>query len=631
MIQKIKQGLGIWKQMGSRYMWFRVTYEAKKKSGLLAAEFPLELPLPSGAPDWDLAQSRLDAWPWNSRETLSPPNPAFPFDPLRARAVLEGNVLLFNSLPHRFQSDQDWLRHPKTGFLYDAHTHWTRIPDMDPVAGDIKYVWERSRFHHLHPIMRLDRVTGEDHADWVLNEIQSWIQANPLNCGPNFRCSQEISLRVFNWLGALSFYRSSPRITEDVWKDILQSIYGQIHHVWKNIDFSRIAVRNNHAITECLALFVVGSLFPEFPQAAQWKKKGKAWFEEEVAYQVYPDGTFLQFSMNYHRVLVQLLTLAIRFSDKLGEPFSEVVYKRAEASLSFLRFFCREENGHLPNYGANDGALFFQLADQDYRDYRPQLFALETALSGKPSSWPAWGEEAAWFGYPARPHVLPAKPLPSAALFPAGGYAGLRDGDSLTFFRSGRHRDRPSQADNHHVDIWIGSDNMLRDGGSYLYNAPESDIRYFFGTRSHNTVMVEEADQMKKGQRFVWLGWSQSLGLSIKESDSGWILKGEIEAFLHLGRGIRHLRQVEKIRGKNEWAIRDTLSGKGEREIQLRWHPGPAFDQLLQMEVLDSVGNRLVADVQPGWFSSHYGRKEPSPVWIFRTQTSGFTTRIFPK
>ena len=31
-------------------------------------------------------------------------------------------------------------------------------------------------------------------------------------------------------------------------------------------------------------------------------------FEKEIDYQIYKDGTYLQFSMNYQRVVVQLLT-----------------------------------------------------------------------------------------------------------------------------------------------------------------------------------------------------------------------------------------------------------------------------------------------------------------------------------
>lgn len=47
------------------------------------------------------------------------------------------------------------------------------------------------------------------------------------------------------------------------------------------------------------------------------------------------DGTYLQFSMNYHRVVVQLLTWAITLADRNGELFCKEVYERAYRSVNF--------------------------------------------------------------------------------------------------------------------------------------------------------------------------------------------------------------------------------------------------------------------------------------------------------
>ena len=68
-------------------------------------------------------------------------------------------------------------------------------------------------------------------------------------------------------------------------------------------------------------------------------EEGLKWFEEEIAYQIYQDGTFLQFSMNYHRVVVQLLTLAIPFAEKNNDTFRAVVKKRALSSYSIMLMF----------------------------------------------------------------------------------------------------------------------------------------------------------------------------------------------------------------------------------------------------------------------------------------------------
>ena len=98
------------------------------------------------------------------------------------------------------------------------------------------------------------------------------------------------------------------------------------------------------------------------------------------AYQIYEDGTYLQFSNNYHRVVVQLLTWAIKVAELNNERFIPIVYQRAEKSLDFLYNSMDLDSGYLPNYGSNDGALFFKLNSIDYRDYRPQLQPLAYIL-----------------------------------------------------------------------------------------------------------------------------------------------------------------------------------------------------------------------------------------------------------
>ena len=427
--------------MGSRYTWFRLQHELEKKTGLLAKRFPTN---PSQISTPTLAEGRLllNNWIWAQAGQVPVPAKAEPELKAKAESILNGTLLLFNSIPHTYKKDEDWIIHPESGYRYNNQLHWTRIPDMSTEAGDIKYVWEKSRFSYLHTLLRYDHHFEEDHSEWVFCEMDSWIRMNPINCGPNYRCSQEISLRVFNWIGALQFYKNKPGLTEERWSRYYYHMYWQMHHIWENIDFSRIAVRNNHAISETLALYVFGALFPQAPGASEWKSKGKVWFEKEISYQIYPDGSYLQFSMNYHRVVVQLLTLAIRFSEKLGEAFHPTVYQRAGKTLRFLQFFQDPVSGQLPNYGANDGALFFQFTDLPYRNYSSQLNALHAALYGQNISGAVDTEEAGWFGFAQKPLLPDISSLPEKMqVFGSGGFAGIKEKDTLTFFRSGTHKD----------------------------------------------------------------------------------------------------------------------------------------------------------------------------------------------
>ena len=625
MIGRIKNGLNLLKNMGWHYTTFRIKHELLRRTGILKKKFPVNPAFKKyiSLEQWE--NQNLNFF-FKSKESLSfLKNPTTEIKE-RFQKIKEGKFIFFNSTEFDIGKDYDWLTNPDTGFKYDINKHWTQIADFSKEAGDIKYVWEKSRFSYLYDVIRYDFHFNEDCSEFVFSEIISWINANPINCGPNYRCSQETSLRVLNWTFALHYYRDSSSLTDEVFDKIQFAIYWQIHHVFKNINFSRIAVRNNHAITETLTLYLIGILYPQFPGTKKWKEKGKSWFEKEIGYQIYEDGTFLQFSMNYHRIVIQLLTWAIVLAEKNNESFSPVVYGRAKKSLQFLRTCMIDENGNLPNYGANDGALFFKLNDGAYRDYRPSLDALAVALKID-LSFPEKYEDFNWYGLGKKTmnHWTPTMGIHS---FDEGGYYIFREADSLTFIRCGNHKDRPSQADNLHLDVWYKGQNILLDGGSYKYNTDEKISRYFMGTASHNTVMLDDFDQMEKGARFIWYNWSQCKNVFYEETGDSYNFRGSVSAFNHVSKHIIHEREIIKRKNNPEWKIKDRVINKPSGiSMKQLWHlPMDHFPIIWK----SATGNNeeIFPEKSEGYVSELYGKKEPCEMIIFQTKGDRIVTEF---
>jgi hypothetical protein len=625
-MDKINRIVNLVGNMGWRYVAFRVKHELLRRSGLMKKRFPANPPFKQylTLADW---KKQTHHFFFQNKADIAVDKRATPELKERFDQIKSGKLLLFNSILTDLGKNYDWVTNPDSGFRYDAKKHWTEIPDLSKEAGDIKFVWEKSRFSYLYDIIRYDYHFNEDCAEQVFHDIISWIDNNPVNCGPNYRCSQEMSLRVLNWTFALHYYHESADLTDEVFNKIQYAIYWHMDHVYNNIDFSRIAVRNNHAITETLTLFLAGLFYPTLPGAAMWKKKGKAWFEQEVAYQVYDDGTFLQFSMNYHRIVVQLLTWGIALSEKNGERFADVVYDRARKSLKFLRTCIVEENGWLPNYGANDGALFFKLSDSHYRDYRPQLQGLASVL-GMNAGIEAH-EDAEWYGTAHKTIKETWQPQMGTHEFPKGGYYIVREPQTLTFIKCGGYKDRPSQADNLHIDIWYKGENMLVDAGSYKYNTDDETMRYFNGTRSHNTVMVNDKDQMLKGGRFIWYYWSQCRSIEFEENDQQYIFSGSLSAFKHINDGIVHKRTVVKKKGAPEWRILDEISGmNGDLEIKQLWHIPLSLHNKISLKATEAKGTEIQPLSRDGWYSSLYGQKEKTREFYFSTENAIIDTTI---
>lgn len=627
-MNKLQKYIRVLRSKSIRYTLFRSKYEFERRSGLLMRMYPTELRpviIPSLS-DW---REKGCGWFFESRETLKVVKNRNQELKDKMERILKGDVLFFSKTWKPLGLDYDWVTNPETGYQYDAHQHWTKVNDFSQEAGDIKFVWEKSRFSWLLSVCRNDYHFEEDHSKFVFSQILDWIDKNPLNCGPNYKCSQETSLRILNWLFALNFYKHSNYLTVELWNSIMTSIYWQTNHVMKNINFSRIAVRNNHAITETLTLYLMGLMFPMMKGADKWKEKGKKWFEQEIDYQIEDDGTFIQDSMNYHRVVIQLLFYAIVLADKHGEKFSDFVYEKAYKSVNFL-YQCQEPtNGWLPNYGANDGALFFPLSDNDYRDYRPQLDALHGLLTGK-SLYEDCFEDAQWIG-----HQIPANRKQFARIekqfglveFKKSGYYIIRDKDTMSFIRCGLFKTNGS-TDQLHLDVWYKGMNILMDGGSYMYNTDEKTVRYFAGTESHNTIMIGDYDQMQKGMRFIWFYPPKLLKTSVREESDGFVFEGQINAFKQVGECININRVVRKKKDCAEWTITDTIDGTPTDIIKRQlWHMEDGFktpDSSSKIS-FESDGERFEKE---GWASDYYGVKRALSQIEFNTKENKIITKI---
>ena len=157
-------------------------------------------------------------------------------------------------------------------------------------------------------------------------------------------------------------------------------------------------------------------------------ESGKRYLEQEGLKQIYEDGSYIQHSTNYHRLMLQVYAWCWQLAHINDITFSDALGFRLKKAISFLYQLQDDYTGRVPNYGANDGALIFPLSSCDYLDYRPQLNTINYIINGAKLYGPdKHEEELMWFcGLNAVEKGSSACEQRKSMKFDQGGYYTIR-------------------------------------------------------------------------------------------------------------------------------------------------------------------------------------------------------------
>lgn len=508
----------------------------------------------------------------------------------------------------------EWHTNPFTGKTVDSSgLYWWQLPDFSLNVGDIKTVWEASRFAWVLSFAQRVR-KGDKNALLRLNAwLADWCQKNTPYRGVNWKCGQEASIRVMHlaMAAAMLGQKDKPCI------DLMRLVEVHLSRIYPTVSYA-MAQDNNHGTSEAVALFIGGRWCEALGigKGHRWARTGRRLLENRAKRLIEQDGSFSQYSLNYHRLMLDTLCMAELWRRwQHFEPFSKLFYDRAKAAAHWLRAMVNPENGDGPNLGANDGAHLFPLTDSDYRDFRPSvqlavaLFAGRRAYSGDGSH----NLPLAWLGVDL-PDDHAA--TPGSEQFDDGGYALLRNERWMVLLRYPRYRFRPRHCDALHLDLWHGMENLLRDAGSYSYNTDEPWEAYFTGTVGHNTVQFDDRDQMPLLSRFLRGAWLQTRDVEPMRQQGDLVTVG---AGYCDWKGAYHHRRV-RLQSDGIY-VQDQVNGFSTRAV-LRWRLRPGKWELAGREVRCGVYLlRCEADVPivryqlvEGWESRYYMKKSPLPV-----------------
>ena len=515
-------------------------------------------------------------------------------------------------------------------FLQHSHVFHEKILWEDPKLSQL-WRYNLHYFEYVNDLLVWSALGNAEKAYHTFKSLaNSWIQGNQRLMGDGWH-PYTISLRIVNWVNALSAFQLQLSKDKQFFESILSSIYGQGHILAHDIEFD---VRGNHIIKNLKALIWLGIAF-KGPEPDLWLRKAVRLLELELAEQILPDGGHFERVPGYHLVVLKdCLEIALLLSRNQQKVpyFLEAVLTQM---LDFLAGLLPPngkapllkdtawDTGPRPCDLLSAGAIYLNMNKYKFSD----CFGIYPFLLFGKSGWSKFKE---W----------PLCPSPQDSVaFPETGYYVMRDhgsGDYL-IFDAGKpcpdYLPAHAHADMLSYELMVGGQRLVVDSGVYKYTAgPWRD--FFRSTRAHNTVEVADLDQSE-----VWGSFRVARrarpGAVIWESKEGYALvQGEHDGYARLATPVIHGRTIlwEK---KGFWLVVDELIGEGMTRCanRVHFHPlltlMPLGDSTWQVEGgiipvwVSAFGEEKhtlvrgqIEPVREGWYSERFGELMPNMVLV---------------
>ena len=500
--------------------------------------------------------------------------------------------------------------------------------------GDIKYVWELNRLQHVQPVAALAYIRQDTLlASLCLQQIESWIHANPPFKGVNWASGIELGLRLVSILTVVTLLHE--HMTNEQRMLIWHTL--ETHANWLARYPSKFSSANNHLTAEGLGLFLTGTLCPAFHQAQRWKAHGWELLCQTARLQILPDGVGAEQTPNYTAVVLEMLLLGLHVASDQSMTIPDDYSQRLLLAGEYLRWFT-DDRGQQPRIGDDDNARVLGMYRPD-ETYVRSILGCIAAVFHRPELTPPHLEvhlRNAIFGIPPAPGPAPQ----GRHIFHHGGYtAGHHQMQqrSLMLIMDHGYLGYLSIAAHGHADalsLWLHIDGqpVLIDAGTYLYHSGGTWRNHFRGTAAHNTLCLEHTDSSLMAGHFNWSHKAHASLIRTESTANQWIVEAAHDGYRKQF-GITHHRRITMDLNSG-FTVDDWLSGTGSHAVEISYLIHPALS-VLQQEggIIIYKETEALLSIHPppslllgvhggdsaacGWYSPGFGVKEPAPRIVF--------------
>ena len=470
----------------------------------------------------------------------------------------------------------DWNLDPRTGHRWPSAP--ARPIDHRTYPGDAKWIWELNRLQHLPWLAQAWLFTGDRrYADGAFEQLDSWLDQNPVGRGIAWRGAFEAGLRAMSVAVALQGLRTAPGLGLDRYRRVVTLLAASAVMAWQQR--SLFSSANNHLLGEMAGVATVAMLHPEIASADRMEARALDVLARESERQFLPDGANAEQATSYQIFAAELLAVPAALIRLRGGIPPAPLLETLRREAAFLRALTADGEP-LPRFGDEDGGFALRLVADPTPSLRRHL-AVVGALLGE-----VWADDAgqdlpaAWLAGPSPSGRPPARPAARDLYAPHGGVVVLRRG-RLRLTMDVGPLGHLSVAAHGHADalaVTVARDgcDVIGDPGTGTYYAEPSWRPVFRSTRVHATATVDDLDQSVQGGAFLWV---RHASVTVRSVDLGaGVVDAEHDGYTRLPQPVVHRRWLVAPPDRTTTLVVDAFTGTGRHRVRTSWPLHPRLD-----------------------------------------------------
>ena len=566
-----------------------------------------------------------------------------------------------NPDPHLIEDAEEVMRHTLYGYTFPGEVDWHFNP-TDDAAHDNEWSWSLYRFIFWQPLARAYARTGDErYPAEALSLLRGFLKAWPLS---DFLADEEgyikqhqypsypwrhieTAMRLYTaFIPCLCAFRESRAFDGEGWALYLGAV--KMHADYLVTHYTNHEKSSNWLTMESGALLQAAIMFPELQGAKDWMKHGYQRVMHEMRYSFDNDGVHMERTSIYHMVAAISYFQCTRLCELNGIPVPPYAKPTLTRACEFILRQIKPDFSTPMIGDADRDDLLARRSDTSL--YEGMNLSMDPLDLNEMRAW--FRQMAEWTGrkdflWVATGRKQGQEPAQRNFSMTEAGIHIMRTGwgseDSYMHIHGVQlergEKSTHSHNDTGHFELQIAGEDILLDGGRYIYNQSvwKNWRHYFTGALAHNTLYCDDLTMgavpgvtRVRGVRLFLHRFEENDRLAVIDvSHNGYVFTDD---------PVYHRRVAVRLE-KDVYVLDDRITGLGlaDHDFRLTFNfaPGRLSGEGLRYEYETPRGRRYLfasacdAALDPsvlegsedpigGWISYGYSLRVPAPQLTLR-------------